>query len=78
MMHVGGSVNFDFDSSIASLLDFKKKNCSTVKFKANKIIDVMDFNTIKIQWKIISGIKDIGKDGKKFNFRDLICKKKNL
>ena len=61
-MDVGGSVDFDVDNSIASLLGVKEQNYSTGIYTANKIVDIMGFNTINIHFNFISGIKDNGSD----------------
>ena len=57
-----GVINFDKESSVASLLGFDKQIYSKGKYTKNKIIDLMSFNTINIHCNIISGAKDNGKD----------------
>ena len=43
-----GVINFDVENSAASLLKFDKQMFSRGKYTTNKIIDIMDFNTIII------------------------------
>ena len=57
-----GALSFDIGNSKASLLGFRKKVFKKVKYKSQKIIDIMGFNNIKIHCNIISGAKDNGKD----------------
>ena len=57
-----GVIDFDLEKSVESLLGFDRQLYSRGKYTTNKIIDIMDFKTINIHCKIISGAKDNGKD----------------
>ena len=57
-----GAISFDIENSIASLLGIRKRAYKKGKYKSQKIIDIMGFNTINIHCNIISGAKDNGKD----------------
>ena len=57
-----GSLSFDVENSIASLLGFRKKVYEQGKDASQKIIDFMCFSTINIHCKVISGYKDNGKN----------------
>ena len=57
-----GALSFDIENSIASLLGFRKVVYEKEKYKSQKIINIMGFNSINIHCIIISGAKDNGKD----------------
>ena len=57
-----GALCFDIDNSLASLLGFRKIIYKKRRYKSQKIIDIMDFCTIKIHCNVISGAKNNGKD----------------
>ena len=57
-----GAISFDIENSIASLLGIRKRVYKKGKYKSQKIIDIMGFNTINTHCNIISGAKDNGKD----------------
>ena len=57
-----GAISFDIENSIASLLGFRKIVYKKGKYKSQKIIDILGFNNINIQSKIIPGAKNHGKD----------------
>ena len=57
-----GALGFDIENSLASLLGFKKIIYKKGRYKSQKIIDIMGFNTNNIHCNVISGAKDNGKD----------------
>ena len=57
-----GTVSFDVENSIASLLGFRKAVYKQGKYTSQKIVDIMGFSTINIHCNVISGAKDNGKD----------------
>ena len=57
-----GSFNLDIENSKAPLLGFRKIVYEQVNYTSQKIIDIMGFSTIKIHCKVISGVKDNGKN----------------
>ena len=56
------ALSFDIESSLASLLGFRKIIYKKVRYKSQKIIDIMGFSTIYIHCNVISGANDNGKD----------------
>ena len=55
-----GSLNFDMENSIASLLGFRKIVYNQGKNISQKIIDIMGMSTINIHCNLISLVKDNG------------------
>ena len=62
-----GALSFDVENSIASLLGFTKVVYKKGKYTSQKIVDIMDFNTINIHCNVISVVKDNG------NNTDILC-----
>ena len=59
---IQGTISFDVENSIASLLGFRKAVYKQGKYTFQKVVDIMGFSTINIHCKVISGAKDNGKD----------------
>ena len=57
-----GTISFDVENSIASLLGFRKAVFKKGKYTSQKIVDIMGFSTINFHCIVISGAKDNGKD----------------
>ena len=57
-----GTISFDVENSIASLLGFRKAVYKQGKYTFQKIVDIMGFSTINFHCIVISGAKDNGKD----------------
>ena len=57
-----GTISFDVENSIASLLGFRNAVYKQGKYTSQKIVDIMGFSTINIHCNVISGAKDNGKD----------------
>ena len=57
-----GTISFDVENSIASLLGFRKAVYKQGNYKSQTIVDIMGFSTINIHCNVISGAKDNGKD----------------
>ena len=55
-----GTISFDVENSIASLLGFRKAVYKQGKYTFQKIVDIMGFSTINIHCNVISGVKDNG------------------
>ena len=55
-----GAIHFDVESSIASLLGFRKAVYKQGKYSYQKTLDIMGFSTININCNVISGVKDNG------------------
>ena len=55
-----GSLNFDVENSIASLLGLRKILYEQGKNISQNTIDIMGFSTINIHCNVISGVRDNG------------------
>ena len=55
-----GALNFDVESSIASLIGFRKIFYKQGKYTSEKIFDITGFSTINIHCNVISDSKDNG------------------
>ena len=57
-----GTISFDVENSIASLLGFRKAVYKQGNYTSQKIVDIMGLSTINIHCNVISGANDNGKD----------------